>query len=118
MKKLLIAILVSSSALGQAVDLKKSEPAPFEGVLLPFDYASRLRQDVEIGDLNKKKVDILTVDVTRETDRANMWMKTSQDLASKNVAQDSLSTYKVAGGFLLGVIATVLTAYAVKGATK
>lgn len=120
MKRVLLGLLISVTAFAQtaAIDLKLNQPAPFPGTLLPFDYAAKLRKDVEIGDLNKQKVDILTAQVGLESKRADQWMNTSQDLAQRNVAAQSISTYKIAGGFFLGVLSTVLIAYAVKGATK
>ena len=92
---ILLASLISVTALAQEqVILKKSQLAPFKGILVPEDTYKKMFADIETKDFLQKALEEKTYD----------YVKLEESASTKQ-------NYFFGAGALLGVIATI----AIKG---
>lgn len=109
-----IFILSTQVALaGQVTAIQKGAPAPYEGVLFDIEAANDLRKKDLDFSFGQKQNEYLTKENGLLNQRVDLAQKEIQHLNDKNS-----SFLGVSGGFIGGVITTVLITFAVSKVSK
>lgn len=110
-----ICLLFSVQSAAQVVELKKGEIAQFSGVLFDYRSAEEATRSDKLLPLYKD----LTSDLEKKneilSERVNLWMDKSNELAKDAVRAESSSRWTGVLWFGLGVLATVGAGMALRG---
>jgi hypothetical protein len=111
--KYLIILLVSFNCFAiDVTPIKKGEPAPKEGFFIDAENMKKLRKiNEEKKLLEKENITLKDLAYVNEQ-RINTYKKLSLESEKMFVREKTKGSFKGVGGFLIGVAATSLAAYA------
>jgi hypothetical protein len=110
--KLLMVFLISFNALAiDIVPVKKGEPAPSDGFFVSPEEMKKFRQiNEEKKLLDQKVISFQDLAITNEQ-RIDIYKKHSDYYQQEVVKAQNKTMWAGIGGFVLGVVATSLSAY-------
>ena len=118
-------IITSNCFANEAINLKKDERAPFEGVLFPFDQAQKIRYQLLECDIKKelvvsyeKTIRLYKENETYYDNKVNILLKQNDELSKALTESKTSSDLSKILWFGLGVVATGLAVYGAKQITK
>lgn len=101
-----------SSFANEIKAIKKGDPAPFDGYVITVDFEKNLRTINEKNKLLETKVLTLEQLSLVNDDRAKHYKKEAQNAISEAQSAQLVGNLKGGFGFILGVLATSIAAYA------
>ena len=123
---LMIGLMITSNCFAtEAVNLKKDERAPFEGVLFPFELAQKTRYQLLECDIKKeliasydKSIRLYKENETYYDNKVNILLKQNDELSKALTESKTSSDLTKILWFGLGVVATGLAVYGAKQISK
>ena len=121
-KTLWISLIIVSNTLyaDQAVRLTLGQPAPYAGVLLPEEMATKMKQDLIEADYNKaiiesykKSIDLYKANDILYAQKVELYSTQNDKLAESLQSERSVSNLGRVGFFLLGILATTAAGFAI-----
>jgi hypothetical protein len=119
MKIILTLLLTISQAFAIDVQpIKKGSPAPNDGFFVDSENMKKLRNiNEEKKLLEKENIDLRELSIVHET-RIENYRQLNKDVEKELRWEKTKSNFSGVGGFIIGVLATSLAAYAAMQATK
>jgi len=113
MKLLLIILLSISNCFAiDVTPIKKGEPAPANGFFIDQPNIKKMRKINEDKKVLERKVTKLEDLAVINEQRVETYKKLSQESEDQLIWEKTKGNFKGVGGFLVGVLATSLAAYA------
>lgn len=118
--------LISNTAYSNdSVFIEKNTPAPFSGFLFSEQKGREIKQRLVEADYFEQLNKSLQIQIklyenieTRNNEKYNILLDQNDRLAKNLYSERNMSTWEKLAYFGLGVLATVLTTYAIKQAVK
>ena len=124
-KLFVILLLIPSLSLADVQFIEKDKVAPFDGFLFPPEKANEVKVKVierdnykALSESYEKSLNLQKQNYDYQAEKIKLYMDQNDNLAKNLYAERNVSDWTKVMWFGVGVLATVLTLYGVKQATK